>query len=168
MTLPAWSPKHGRDASVQGGLQRRRKAEQDTGDDRKSKGEGKNAGIGRGLNGISGDAGGQEGKQPAHHDDGKRGSGECAADRQHNTFGDELSNDPSAAGTECEPHRDFFLPRGPARGKQAREIGAGNQENEDDHAHQHQQRRFILTAEIGIALRARHHVKGICRNLSRR
>jgi len=53
-----------------------------------------------------------------------------------------------AACAEREAHRGLFLPRRGARQQQARHVGARDQQHQADHAHQYQNRRRELLAEI--------------------
>ena len=74
-----------------------------------------------------------------------------AGARQHGALDQPLPHDRAAAGAEREADRHFLLPRRAARQQQVRDVGAGDQQHEPDHAHQHQNRRRELLAQIRLA-----------------
>jgi hypothetical protein len=70
---------------------------------------------------------------------GEDDSGGAAEERQQKAFGEELANEPGAAGTESRTHRDLMLARGGAGEQQTGDIHAGDEQHDPDHRHQHVQ-----------------------------
>ena len=75
----------------------------------------------------------------------------AAGNREHEAFGQELPNQLAAASAERQPHRDLALPHDAARDQQVRDVGAGDQQHEPDHAHQDDERRREFVAEARVA-----------------
>ena len=71
-----------------------------------------------------------------------RGEAGAAAHRgKHQALGEQLPQQPRAAGAHGDAHGDLPLPRCRAREQQVRHVGRGDQQHQHHRAHQHHQRR---------------------------
>ena len=70
-----------------------------------------------------------------------RESGRAAGEAEDERFGEKLTEQPSAAGAERDPHREFGPARRRAREQQVGHVGAGDEEHEADSAEEDEQRR---------------------------
>ena len=74
---------------------------------------------------------------PRRDDDAERAAGE----REHRALRQQLADDAPAPGAERLAYRHLACARSAARQQQVRDVGARDQQHEDDRAHEHQQRR---------------------------
>ncbi len=61
-------------------------------------------------------------------------------EREENALEEELPHEPYAARSERDAERDLAPPRGRAREEEIRDVGAGDEEDDADHPHEHQER----------------------------
>ena len=69
--------------------------------------------------------------------DGQHQAEDAASQRQDRRFGEQLSDQPSAAGAKRAANRDLALTPYGARQHQAGDVGAGDQEDESDGRKRH-------------------------------
>ena len=72
---------------------------------------------------------------------GEQGTADAAERREHDALGNELADDPAAAGSQCGAHRDLPLTCGAAHQQQVGDVGAGNEQHETDRTEHEQHRR---------------------------
>ena len=130
-------------------MERRRDAEQQTGRDRQHQREQQHRRV-------DADFGHRQQVRRHHrvdrvHTPERREQSHGATDRrQHQTFDEQLTQQPSAAGADGGADGDLFLPRGRAREQQVRDIRGRDQQHAADRAQQHD--------EPGLQLRVHEEV----------
>jgi hypothetical protein len=93
------------------------------------------------VNADAWDVAGVDGEQRPDADDADRQPENAAHRRQQDALGQQLANDPAAAGADRRTNRDLAPAHGRAHEQQVRDVRAGDQQDEDDRAQQHPQRR---------------------------
>jgi hypothetical protein len=67
---------------------------------------------------------------------------QCPSDRrQHQTFGEQLANDPSSSRAECDAYRKLALARRRAGEQQARQVHRRDEQHETHGTEQHEETR---------------------------
>jgi hypothetical protein len=112
--------------------QRRRDAEDETGDDRHECGEQQHAGVERHVEPLDHTTRGRQAQKRAGSPDREDRSERAAGQRQQQALGQQLADDASAARADCQARGDFRLPRGAARDQQTAEVAARDQQHEQD------------------------------------
>ena len=131
------------------GAQRRQKPEDDAGQEGQAEREGEDAAVGRRLQSNRLAVGRARTRAAPWVSATATATPTHAADRrQHETLDQQLAHQLTARGAERQPDRDFLLPHEAARDQQVRDVGAGDQQHESDHAHQHDQRRREVVAQL--------------------
>ena len=90
------------------------------------------------------------GQQRAKSSEPERRAQHAADQRQHDAFGQKLTQQPPAAGAERRTNRELALPRLGAREHQVRQIGARDEQHEHDGPLQHPQRRSQAANQIVV------------------
>jgi hypothetical protein len=114
-------------------LQRRQNAEGEAGQERRGQREERDRAVeahvleARNVCRLRGD----QGSSSPERD---RESGRAAGEAEDERFGEELTEQPSAAGAERDPHREFGAARRRAREQQVGHVRAGDEEHEADGA----------------------------------
>ena len=124
---------------------------------RKGEAEGQHSRIGTGRDSISGQIGGQEGDERLDHGNSQQNSRYSTGRGEQQAFRNQLADDARAARSDGQTDGDLFLPRRGARRKQARQVRAGDEQDERRHADENQQRLLIRATETRVALRTRHN-----------
>ena len=98
--------------------------------------EGKHAAIEhhRGLAGVSG---GGDDLQHADAEVCETQAGERSSEGKQQAFGEGEADDMSPGGAEGDSYAEFALPPGVARQEHAGDVGAGDEQHQDDRAKQH-------------------------------
>jgi hypothetical protein len=73
-----------------------------------------------------------------------------ADEREHAALGDQLPQQPPAAGTQRRPHGNLAATRFRARDHQVGDVRARDEQDEGDRRHQHQQRRPQPADELDV------------------
>ena len=149
----------GRGRSCGGRLQRRRDAEQHTGRNRDRAGEAEDVPVGRQIERDLIWPGRNQAEEKATRHPGQPDSDRRADRRQQRAFDQQLTHNPGAAGADRQAHRDLSAARRGARQQQARDIGAGDDQHQPDHRHQHQQRLAVDLSQVGQARAAGSQLK---------
>ena len=89
--------------------------------------------------------------QSTRHPDGEQQAQQAAGDREHQALDEQLPDELPARRAQRQPDRDLPLARKRARDEQVGHVGAGDQEDEADHAHQDDERRREVVPERGVA-----------------
>ncbi len=129
-------------------LHRRRKREENRGDERGCECERDHAHIGNRRQRPRGLGERQRLHQERTRPPRERETEHTTGRREQQALDETLTDDCAAARTERNPDRDFLLPRGAAREQQVRDVGARDQQHHADHAHQHQNGRGEFSAQI--------------------
>jgi hypothetical protein len=85
-------------------------------------------------------AGWHQREQRARQEKGDGHPERAADERQQQAFGEELPHQSSARRAERKTDGDFSLAHEPAGDQQVGDVGARDQKNQADHAHQHDER----------------------------
>ena len=96
----------------------------------------------------------RESHERARQPHGEHQAEDAAKHRQERRFGEQLPDEPSAAGAKRAANRDLALPPHGARQHQAGNVGAGNQEDESNGRKRHPQQRARAPANF---VGERHH-----------
>ncbi len=86
----------------------------------------------------------EQGERPRSHED----AGDGPEDGQEQALGQELPDDPAAGRAQGRPHRDLAPTRGGAGQEQARDVGAGDQEDGGDGQDEHDQGPARVSQEL--------------------
>jgi len=95
------------------------------------------------------------GVEQPHSGEGKREAQETADDGEHHAFDEQLTHDAPAGGAERHAHRHLARARRRSRQQEVRHIGARDEQDERDGAHQRQEDQSNLTAVHAVV--ERHH-----------
>jgi hypothetical protein len=90
------------------------------------------------------------GDQPAKADHRDAEPEDRARERQQTSLHHELPQEPPPPGAERKPHRELLVARFSAREQQIREVGARDQQDEDDRALQHEHRRLRTPHDLRL------------------
>ena len=96
--------------------------------------------------------------QERKRENGESYSQQAAYERKHQTFGEELTRQARAGGSQRLPQSHFFFANGGAGQQKAGDIGAGNQQHETNGAEQNEKRGPNAAHEI---VRRRSHIQGV-------
>ena len=136
------------------GAERRKKPEQRGRDNRDRSRKRERACVRRNIEHDWAATAGHHGKEQIGHPVRDRHSGGAAGGGEERTLRQELAHDPPARGSERQPDRYLLLSRARANDQQAREIGAGDEQNHAHRRHQNLKRQRELPAELVQSLRA--------------
>ena len=113
-----------------------------------------------GVDADGGEAAGVGGKHRLQSRERAQGQGDpepSAQEREGDTFGEQLAQDPAAAGAEGGPQRHLLPARGRARQEEARDVRARDQEDDPDRRLQHQQLAADVAHEVLLQRRRPSH-----------
>ncbi len=87
-------------------------------------------------------------QQSRHRPGGQQHSSNSAHQRQHDAFGQQLANQPQAAGTQGRADRNFSGPASRTSQKKVGNVGASDQQHKSHRHQQQQERRPDVTDQI--------------------
>jgi hypothetical protein len=157
---------HRRRLALQGGsgaraarAERGHDAGGDAGEDGEDDREETYAYVGRGRQGLRRLVVRERPDERLPHPVGQQETQEAARERKDHGLHEVLADQAEPPRAERDPHRDLLLARGGAGEEEARDVRAGDQEDEADHAHEHDERGARLVAQPGGAAPARHQLE---------
>ena len=118
----------------------RREAEDDPGQERQGQRERQDLTVDLDQLGPGDPSLGRESQQGGHAPARQEDAAQAACQRHESALGEQLPDEPRAAGAERRAHRDLALPAGRAGQQQIRDVGAGDQQHEPDGARKDRQR----------------------------
>ena len=135
---PLFIPHHGDEVGPRR-RERRGQAEEDAGDRRDREAEAEHAQVEPDVEGQgrSPGRGKREGTQEAGHPPGEGDPGRSREDGDQGAFDQELSDDAASGGPQGQPHADLPAARDAAGQQNRRDVGAGEQEEEQSDGHEH-------------------------------
>ena len=114
---------------------------------------------GDGLTSSGAPSTGMKAMQALRHHRRQPETDEAAGAGEQQALDEELAHELAARGAERQPHGDLALAHEAARDEQVGDVGAGDEQHQADHAHQHDERRREVVAQARVADVGRRHVE---------